>query len=137
MTSLKKIAEEYGVSNKVTFTGYLKDLTPILNASDIALLPYRSVTDSGVLHLLVAYLVPILASDLTAFRELHDEFGCLDLFRAGDNEDLYEKLLIMLSDDRHKAKLKGKCADMWNATRWSNVAQRHIELYRETLSKKP
>ena len=136
MADLKKLAEKYGVSDRVTFTGYLEDLTMILNASDIALLPYRYVTDSGVLHLLVAYGVPILASDLAAFKEVYDEYGCLDLFRAGDSEDMYEKLRVLLSDNQHRMALKAKCGDMWNATKWSTIAQRHLELYRQVLSEK-
>jgi glycosyltransferase involved in cell wall biosynthesis len=136
MANLKKLAEQYGVSDRVTLTGYLEDLTSILNASDVALLPYRYVTDSGVLHLLIAYRVPTLTSDLAAFREVYDEFGCLDLFRAGDSEDLYEKLRALLADSQHRITLKAKCADMWNATKWSTIAQRHIELYRQILSKK-
>ncbi|MGD6807230.1 MAG: glycosyltransferase [Candidatus Bathyarchaeia archaeon] len=136
IASLKKLAEANGVSDRVTFTGYLDDLTPVLNASDVALLPYRYVTDSGVLHLLVAYRVPTLASDLAAFREVYDEYGCLDLFRVGDSEDLYEKLQVLLSDNQHRLALKAKCVDMWNATKWSAIAQKHIELYRQVLSKK-
>ena len=135
MANLKKLVEEYGVSDKVTFTGFLDDLTPILNASDVALLPYRYVTDSGVLHLLISYRVPTLASDLPAFKEVYEEFSCLDLFRAGDPNDLFEKLKVLLTDKRHRITLETKCIDMWNATKWSTVAQRHIEIYRETLLK--
>ena len=136
IASLKKLAEDYGVSDRVTFTGFLEDLAPTINASDIALLPYRNVTDSGVLHLLIAYRVPTLASDLAAFREIYNEFGCLDLFRAGDSTDLLEKLQVLLSDNRHRIMLKAKCAEMWTATKWSEIAQRHLELYREVISKK-
>ncbi len=135
MEKLKQFAQQYGVSERVTFTGYLDDLAPVLNASDIALLPYRYVTDSGVLHLLVSYMVPTLASDLAAFKEVHDEYGCIDVFRSGDSEDLLGKLQVLLSDSRHQAVLKAKCFDMWNQTRWSNIAKRHIELYREALNR--
>jgi len=135
MDSLKALAVECGVSDKVTFTGYLDDLAPVINASDIALLPYRYVTDSGVLHLLIAYRVPTLASDLSAFREVADEYGCIDLFRAGDAEDLLGKLQALLSDSKHREALKTKCSDMWSQTRWSSIAKRHLELYREVLNR--
>ena len=134
LEKLKEMAEEYHCTDRVTFTGYLPDLTAILNATDVAVLPYRNVTDSGVLHLLVAYRVPTVASDLEAFREVYGEYGCLDLFRAGDAEDLYFKLQALLSDTKKQDLLKAKCGDMWNATKWSTIAQRHIEIYREVLS---
>ena len=130
---LKKIAMQYNCSEKVTFTGFLQDLTCILNATDIAILPYRTVTDSGVLHLLIAYKVPTITSDLKAFREVYDEFGCLELFNSEDPQDLFEKIRALLSNQQIRDLLKAKCEAMWNATKWSNIAEKHLEIYREVL----
>ena len=115
--------------------GYLSDFTDVLNATDVALLPYRNVTDSGVLHLLTAYGVPIIASDLEAFREVYDEYGCLILFKSGDSQDLLAKSQELLGNQHQRDLLKSNCMAMWNATNWSNIAQKHVQLYREVLSK--
>jgi glycosyltransferase involved in cell wall biosynthesis len=131
---LKKLAEQHQVSYRVTFTGYLSDMSPILNATDLAVLPYRFVTDSGVLHLLVSYSVPILASDLAAFKEIQQEYGCVELFRSEDTQDLLMKIQSLLSNEELRDSLKAQCKNMWNTTKWSNIAQRHIEVYREVLS---
>jgi glycosyltransferase involved in cell wall biosynthesis len=136
LKKLKKLAEQHGCADRVTFTGYLPDLTEVLNATDLALLPYRFVTDSGVLHLLVAYRVPTIASDLAAFREVYNEYGSLELFPTEDPQTLLAKIQLLLSNLQHIDLLKSKCLDMWNATKWSTVAQKHIELYREVLSKR-
>jgi len=134
LEGLKKIAIQCHCSDKVTFTGFLQDLTCVLNATDIAILPYRTVTDSGVLHLLIAYRVPTIASNLKAFREVYDEFGCLELFNSEDPRDLFEKIQVLLSNQQLRDLLKAKCEDMWNATKWSNIAQRHVKVYREVLA---
>jgi glycosyltransferase involved in cell wall biosynthesis len=134
LVKLKKLAEENHCAERVTFTGYLPDFATVLNATDIALLPYRYVTDSGVLHLIAAYGVPMIASDLEAFREIHDEYGCLLLFKSEDPQDLLAKLQQLLLDQSQKDMLKTKCLAMWNATNWRSVAQKHLELYREVLS---
>jgi glycosyltransferase involved in cell wall biosynthesis len=134
LEELKKIVLQCHCSDKVTFTGFLQDLTCVLSATDIAILPYRTVTDSGVLHLLIAYRVPTIASNLRAFREVYDEFGCLELFNSEDPRDLFEKIQVLLSNQQLRDLLKAKCDDMWNATKWSNIAQRHVEVYREVLS---
>jgi glycosyltransferase involved in cell wall biosynthesis len=134
LEQLKKIAVQYDCSDKVTFTGFLQDLTFILNATDIAILPYRNVTDSGVLHLLIAYRVPIIASDLKAFREVYDEFACLELFNSEDSRDLFEKIQVLLSNQQLRDLLKAKCENMWNATKWSSIAEKHLEIYREVLA---
>jgi glycosyltransferase involved in cell wall biosynthesis len=132
---LKKLAEQNHYTDRITFTGYLPDFTDVINATDIALLPYRNVTDSGVLHLLTAYGVPTIASDLEAFREVYDEYGCLLLFKNGDSQDLLVKMQELLSDQPKRDLLKSNCFVMWNATKWSSIAQKHVQLYREVLSK--
>jgi glycosyltransferase involved in cell wall biosynthesis len=132
---LKKVAEQNHFADRVTFTGYLPDFTDVLNATDIALLPYRNVTDSGVLHLLTAYGVPTITSDLEAFREVYDEYGCLILFKNGDSQDLLAKTQELLANQHQRDLLKSNCLAMWNATKWSSIAQKHIQLYREVLSK--
>jgi glycosyltransferase involved in cell wall biosynthesis len=82
----------------------------------------------------MAYGIPTLASDLAAFKEVYDEYGCLDLFKTGDSQDLYEKLQVLLFDAQHRILLKVKSVAMWNATKWSNIAQKHLEVYRRILS---
>jgi glycosyltransferase involved in cell wall biosynthesis len=133
--NLKKLAEQNHCTDRITFTGYLPDFTDVINATDIALLPYRKVTDSGVLHLLTAYGVPTIASDLEAFREVNDEYSCLMLFKNGDSPDLLVKMQELLSDQNQRDLLKANCFVMWNATKWSSIAQKHVKLYREVLSK--
>ncbi len=134
LETLKKLAEQYHCSDRVTFTGYLPDLSVVLNATDFAILPYRTVTDSGVLHLLVSYRVPIIASDLKAFKEIYQEYGCIELFKTEDSQDLLIKIQSLLSNEELRDSLKAKCEDMWNTTKWSSIAQRHLETYREVLS---
>ena len=131
---LKKLAEKHHCLDRVTFTGYLPNLTEVLNATDLALLPYRTVTDSGILHLLTAYRLPTIASDLKAFREVYDEYGCLQLFNSEDPQDLLAKIQTLLSNQTLREALKAKCEDMWNATKWSGIAKKHFEIYREVLS---
>jgi glycosyltransferase involved in cell wall biosynthesis len=132
---LKALAEQYNCTDRVTFMGYLQDLTEVLNATDIALLPYRKVADSGVLHLLVAYRVPMVAADLAAFKEVYDEYGCLELFHSEDPQELLAKIQLLLSNHQYQDSLKAKCADMWNATNWSSIAKKHVALYHEVLAK--
>lgn len=133
LEALKKLAERYHCKDRVTFTGYLPELSPVLNATDIAILPYRTVTDSGILHLLISYRVPTIASDLKAFEEVKQEYGCIELFKSEDPQDLLNKIQSMLSDQQQRNKLNAKCGDMWNATKWSSIAEKHLEIYREVL----
>ena len=131
---LKKLSEQYQCSDRVTFTGFLPDLTCIINSSDIAILPYRTVIDSGILHLIVAYKVPTIASDLKAFKEVYDEFGCLELFVNEDSHDLLREIQTLLSDQKQRDLLIAKCTQMWNETRWRRIAEKYLDAYRAVLS---
>ncbi len=42
-------------------------------------------------------------------------------------------MLDLLSNEHKREMLKASCKVMWNATKWSNIAQKHLELYREVL----
>ncbi len=134
LEELKNQAKQCRCSDRVTFTGFLPDLTCVLNATDIAILPYRTVTDSGVLHLLIAQRVPTIASNLKAFKEVYDEFGCLELFRTEDSIDLLKKIQTLLSDQKQRDSLSTECSQMWNETKWSRIAEKHMEAYRSVLS---
>jgi glycosyltransferase involved in cell wall biosynthesis len=76
----------------------------------------------------------MLASDLRAFKEIYQEYGCIELFKTEDNKDLLMKIQSLLSNEDLRDSLKAKCENMWNVTKWSSIAQRHIEVYREVLS---
>ena len=134
LEALKKLAEQYHCLNRVTFTGYLPDLSTVINATDIALLPYRTVTDSGVLHILVSYRIPTIASDLKAFQEIQQEYGCIELFKSEDPQGLLKKIQSLLSNQKRRDLLVAKCGDMWNGTKWSSIAEKHVEAYRDVLS---
>ena len=134
LEKLKKLAERYHCLDRVTFTGYLPELSAVVNATDIAILPYRTVTDSGILHLLISFRVPTIASDLKAFKEAYQEYGCIELFKSEDPQDLLMKIQSLLSDQQRRDSLKAKCEDMWNATKWSSIAEKHVETYCDVLS---
>ena len=130
---LKAFAKQNDCSDRVTFTGYISDLSTVLNAADVAILPYRSVTDSGILHLLVAFGVPTITSDLEAFKEIQQEYSCIELFQNGDKEDLLAKINSLLSNCKKRQLLKENCQKMWNDTKWSTIAEKHVRTYIEVL----
>jgi glycosyltransferase involved in cell wall biosynthesis len=133
---LRKMARELNSVNKITFVGYIadEDVPILLNATDLVLLPYRAVTQSGILNIAVAYRVPTIASDLEAFKEIKDQYGCIELFRTCDEKDLLAKILCLLNDEEKQDILKERCLKMWNETRWGRIATKHVEIYSEACT---
>ena len=129
---LKQRVEQQNISDRVTFYGYVPDekIPVVMNATDIAILPHRcGVTQSGILHVLIAYRIPTIASNLAAFKEVASQYGCIELFRTEDKQDLFTKVSSLLQDESKQSLLKKKCEEMWSDTKWSLIAAKHMEVY--------
>ena len=134
---LKKMAQMYQCSERVTFVEDFPISTNVWNATDIAVLPYRYSTESLTLRLLVAYKVPTITSDLSVFRNIKKEYNCIELFRSNDKDELLTKIRSLLSDLTIRRRLQEQCQKMWKDNTWSAIAVKHIEAYLEVLSGHP
>ena len=113
--------------------GFLKEeeLSMLLYASDIVMLPYKITSGSGVMFDSLAHRLPFVASDLEFFKEFA-EMGLgitakrdpVSFARAicelGYSYDKYSK-----SVDNFKEKL-----------RWEFVTKQHIDIYSHAMTKK-
>lgn len=94
---LKKLEErvkELKLENRVIFYGRFeeKELPTIMAASDIALFPYRKITQSSALNMVAAYGLPAICSDLDFFKTIEKENGSVITFKADDVWDFAEKI---------------------------------------------
>jgi glycosyltransferase involved in cell wall biosynthesis len=71
---LTKLADDLGVADRLTITGYVSDdeLHCRLAAIDLALAPYSAIAASASVSTLIGARRPVVASDLAVTRELHD-----------------------------------------------------------------
>ena len=134
---LKGLAQRNHCIDRITFNDDFPITSIIMNATDIAILPYRVATESLTLRLLIAYKVPTITSDLSVFKEIKQEYDCIELFRNGDNKDLLAKILHLLFDEKKRRLLQEQCQKMWNDGKWSSIAAKHIETYLEVLAAHP
>jgi glycosyltransferase involved in cell wall biosynthesis len=134
---VKKLAQRHHCINRITFHDYFPITSTIMNATDIAILPYRYATESLILRLLIAYKVPTITSDLSVFKEIKQEYDCIELFRSNNKKDLLAKILSLLSDEKKQSLLQEQCQRMWNDRKWSSIAAKHVEAYLEVLSAHP
>jgi glycosyltransferase involved in cell wall biosynthesis len=134
---LRKMAQRYHCTERITFVDDFPITSTAINATNIAILPYRYATESLTLRLLAAYKVPTITSDLSVFKEVKKEYDCIELFRRDDKEDLLAKILSLLSDERKQSLLQEQCRKLWNDNKWSSIAAKHAETYLEVLSGHP
>ncbi len=87
---------------RIRFTGYVAEdaIADLFQSTSVAVMPYTSSAgSSGVAHLACEYGVPVVASDISDFREISAEEGiAINLFEPGNVDALAEHLLALLQD---------------------------------------
>ena len=129
LSKLKDTIRCMGVEDRIIFTGYLEDrkISEIFNASDVILLPYRDITQSGVLTLALAYRKAVITSDLPTFREIRDKYDCIEI--ASDREDFLRKIENLIYCKTKMRKLEKKTTRYWIENNWENIAKKHFMIY--------
>jgi len=98
------------------------------NASDIIVLPYTSITTSGVIPLAYAFSKPVITTDIGGLRDVVDE-GTGILVPPQDAEALREAInKIFKMDFNVMGKYAYKCAN--KNFSWESNAQKIKELYK-------
>jgi glycosyltransferase involved in cell wall biosynthesis len=100
LSSVLQRAAEMELASRVRVTGYLpeEDVGAVLGASDVVLAPFTSMTGSGSVATALSWERPVVASALPQHVELHERFGCLQLFEPGNPEDLARQVERVLGD---------------------------------------
>jgi len=129
---------EFCLNDRVIFYGFVPDdkIPIIFGATDIGLLPYTQTTESGVLHLLLAYGVPTLTSDLEPFREIRSSWNCIEIFKAGSSEDLAKKVIWLMENEEARMQLSKNAREFCLETSWKNIGKKHLTLYSILLENK-
>ncbi len=68
-------------------------------STDIVLLPYRSIYQSGVLDVAAAHRVPVIASDLPSFRHFFADFPSFGRVYGHDAGQLAQAMMDVLASD--------------------------------------
>lgn len=142
--SLKNLAKELGVSDKIIFTGRVDHNSIMSYYSIIDVLVYprlnRRITN------LVTPLKPleamsmgkvVLASDVGGLKELVEDGETGVLFKSEDANDLASKCLYLLSevDVREKISLNAR-QSMISDRDWSRIIPRYEEIYQKMIKRK-
>ena len=116
--------------DNVTFTGHLndRDFHAAFSATDVAVLPYNEVAQSGIFSWCAAYELPTVASRLPRFERLHSEYGCPAVFESVDEAE--RSIRRVLNDDAHREKLTSAIERFRCENNFEEVGDQHEALYR-------
>ena len=106
-----------------------EQLYRLIDQSDYIALPYRSISQSGVLLLALHFNKPLLVSDLEPFKETLNGFSD-DMFFEANNAESLEKLL--LRHFNHEIDITSQLIEIKrkrDVYSWRNIAKSTAELY--------
>lgn len=134
---LKAKARSLGLDGRVRFHGYVKEeeMPVVMCASDVMLMPYRHVVQSGALYYALAYGKPVLASDTGGFAEMAGSYGCIETFEPDNAEDLTVKLASLMANDPLKRSIVKKGALYIGSISIDRVAAATLNIYEKIMGR--
>jgi glycosyltransferase involved in cell wall biosynthesis len=107
---LKNLVSELELNENIDFLGYRSDIPEILNTLDLLVVPSSSFEACPMVILeACACGVPVVGSDLGGTPELIEDGKTGFVFRANDEKDLAEKILLILNDSVLQSEMRKNC----------------------------
>jgi glycosyltransferase involved in cell wall biosynthesis len=118
-------------------TRYVTDpeIPAFFRRADLVALPHRTVDQSGVLYIGLAFGKPMVLSAVGGFAELAEEHGAARLVPPGEPAQLAAAIRELLADPAERALLGERAAAAAAGPySWDGVAARTLALYEELLA---
>ncbi len=111
------------------------EIPAFFRRADLVVLPHRSVDQSGVLYIGLAFGKPMVISAVGGFEEVGEEHGAARLVPPGEPEPLAAAISELLRDPAERTGLGERAAAAAAGPySWDNAAARTIALYEELLA---
>ena len=136
METVKGKVEALGLQSSVRLDlRYItsEELPIYYQAADIAVYPHREITQSGALMTGIAFRKPIIATNLTGFREALQGYANAVCVEYGDVQGLSERLAELIGNLPEGEASASSSLAQDSATSWKIIAQQTRSCYEEVL----
>ena len=108
----------------------------LFNFSDLAILPYQKIYQSGVMLMAMSYGLPVIASDLPANKLIIDEKNGI-LFKEGNSSDLASKINEIINDDRKRKTISENAKKYVKLNNdWEKIGSQYLKMFLTTQTTK-
>lgn len=125
--------EKLGIVEKCTcLVRYIKneEVPLFYAASDLVVLPYERIYQSGVLLMAMSFSKPVVVSDIPGMLEIVQDGVTGYVFRSGDASDLATVLLSGLSDDAKRGEVARRGLELMDeAYAWPLIGKMTADVY--------
>jgi len=133
---LKEAIAAHCLERRVQITGYLpsEQVPRVMAAADLAIAPFLESSGSASLAHLLAYGLPVLASDIPPHRELLAASpGSLALFPAGNAEAMGEQINTLLGNVSLRISFQEGAARFCAHHSFAHIARETLQIYRRAM----
>lgn len=111
-----------------------EDREKLFFASDVNILPYKIIYQSGVLLMAMSHKLPVIASDLKPNKEIINDLENGLLFESENSDDLALKINTFF----HNTKLQNKLSEnsyltIQNEYNWTEIGKKYLKLLGEKV----
>lgn len=100
------------------------DVDHYFSAADLVVLPYKRISQSGVLMMAVSYQKAVLSSNLEPFKEVLTDNETGFFFQSENTESLAEKVINIFDDDKLLNRIGKSGFDLINTTyHWNTIGK--------------
>ena len=107
------------------------EMQEYFNAASIVALPYRRISQSGIIQLAYAYARPVVVTDVGGIGEVVSEDGTGVIAKSEDVAGIAEAIQVLLSDPERAARMGQRGRDLAGTKyAWPGVARQVVGFYR-------
>lgn len=135
LKQLERLAKDLGIETNVEFAGFVDDATKMMyyKSADFFVLPSFSEAFPIALLEAAACGLPLVVSNLEAFRTIIEE-GYNGLFtKTGDEKDLAEKVIYLLENEDIRKRMSKNTIKKVEDYSWDRVAEEIENVYRRLV----
>ena len=125
--------KEAKVEKRVRFLGYIpkNEIRPFMKILDVLVLPYRDITQSGVLHIAISVNVPLILTNKGGFKIFVDKYKVAIKTKL-DVNDLSKKIRYLLFDSSKVNEILFNQRKIKEMLSWDRIIEKYYlkEVYR-------
>jgi glycosyltransferase involved in cell wall biosynthesis len=135
LKSLEKLAHDLGIESNIEFTGFVDDATKVMyyKSADVFVLP--SFSEAFPIVILEASVcgLPLVVSNLEAFKTIVRDGHNGVFTKTGDEKDLAEKIVHLLKNEDVRNVMGENAREKVGDYSWDGVAEETENVYRRLV----
>ena len=128
------MAERLGLSGRVHFLGFRRDMPALMRASDLFVFPSRYEACTLVLLEALASGIPAISARTAGGAEIMNEDCGFVLDDPNDAEALAEKMRLLTADADLRARMGQAARALAEEHTWQDMARRYVQLFEEAAA---